>query len=387
MPGAVAFRSSMRKATTLLTALALTVLALMAGARAQAVAAQFDPATTATLSSIVEKGMTAAHIPGMAVGIWIPGRGTYVRQFGTDNITTGSPFRVDDHIRIASITKTFTATAILQLVDQGRLKLSDHLSSFVKGIRYGDDITIKEMLNMTSGIYDFTNDAAFLARYEANPNTPGSDQTTLEILRRHDPSFIPGTAVEYSDSNYVLLGMIVQQLTHQTLTQYMQTHIFDRLGMSRTSYPTTPAMPSPFAHGYFQLTDSSLLRDVTFSNPNIAGGAGAIISTLGDLKLWAEALATGALLSPATQAERLQTVLLAPGKIPLRYGLGILNINGFLGHNGAIAGYGSAMFYLPSAHATFVVEGNNNNLSSTIPTSIFVELAYYLFPQQFPNGI
>jgi D-alanyl-D-alanine carboxypeptidase len=310
-----------------------------------------------------------------------------VRHFGTDDIQTGSPFAVGDHIRIASITKTFTATAVLQLVDRHRIKLSDHLSSFVKGIPYGDDITIKEMLNMTSGIYDFTDDAQFLARYSADPLTPGADRTALEIIRRNKPSFVPGTGAEYSDSNYVLLGMIVQRLTGETLGRFMQSQIFDRLGMHQTGYPTAPPMPSPFAHGYFQLTDSSPLRDVTFSNPNIAGGAGAIISTLGDLKIWAKALATGTLLSPPTQAQRLQTILLAPGKIPLYYGLGILNINGFLGHNGAIAGYGSAMFYLPSAHATFVVEGNNNNLSSTVPTEIFVALADYLFPNQFPDGI
>jgi D-alanyl-D-alanine carboxypeptidase len=114
-----------------------------------------------------------------------------------------------------------------------------------------------------------------------------------------------------------------------------------------------------------------------------------MISTLGDLKLWAKALATGTFLSRSAQVQRLRTVPLGgvPGKISLRYGLGILNVNGFLGHNGAILGYGSAMFYLPSAHATFVVEGNNNNLTSTAPTDIFVPLAYQLFPEQFLGGI
>jgi CubicO group peptidase (beta-lactamase class C family) len=105
-----------------------------------------------------------------------------------------------------------------------------------------------------------------------------------------------------------------------------------------------------------------------------------------------QALGQGARYRNAPEAEhpeaRLRTVPLGgvPGKISLRYGLGILNINGFLGHNGAILGYGTAMFYLPSAHATFVVEVNNNNLSSTVPTDIFVQLADALFPRQFPNG-
>lgn len=195
--------------------------------------------------------------------------------------------------------------------------------------------------------------------------------------------------MEYSDSNYFLLGLIVQKVTHQTLARVIQDRIINRLHLRDTSYPTTPAIPAPFSRGYFAETPTSPLRDVTLSNPNIGAGAGAMISTLGDVKVWARALATGALLTRRTQTERLHTVPLGgvPGKISLRYGLGILNVNGFIGHNGAILGYGTAMFYLPSAQATFVVEGNNNNLTSTVPTDIFIQLAAYLFPQRFPNGI
>src|ERR1700694_1102531 len=144
------------------------VVAVPGAALARAAAPRFGPATVTALNSIVKKAMASSRTPGMAVGIWVPGKGTYVRQFGTDNVKTGSAFSVDDHVRIASISKTFTATTILQLVDRRRLKLSDHLSRFVKGIPNGARITIRELLNMTSGVYDFTNDATFLARYQAN---------------------------------------------------------------------------------------------------------------------------------------------------------------------------------------------------------------------------
>lgn len=368
--------------------LAVAVLLLPGGAGARA-AASFPPATVAALDAIVKNGMTTSRTPGMAVGIWVPGRGTYVRTFGTDNVMTNSPFRVQDKIRIASISKTFTATAILQLVDRGRLKLSDHLSRFVKSIRNGSVITIKQMLNMTAGIYDFTNDATFLSDYQANPQMPFSLQRLLKIIHRHKPSFAPGTSVEYSDSNYYLLGVIAEKLTHRSLARVIRAGIIDRLQMRGTSYPSTSQMPTPFARGYFNATPTGPLRDVTLGNPAIAGGAGAVISRLNDLKVYAKALATGTLIARATQRQRLQTVVLGgvPGKITLRYGLGILNINGFLGHNGAILGYGSAMFYLPSAHATFVVEGNNNDLVKTVPTDIFIQLADLLFPAQFPGGI
>lgn len=384
-----AFLVGLRMRVAGMVAGAAMVLILPPAAPARAPAPQFGPATVAALNAIVKQGMTSSGTPGMAVGIWVPGRGTYIRSFGTDNLKTGSPFRVADHVRIASISKTFTATAILQLVDHRRLNLSDHLSRFVKAIPNAKRITVSELLNMTSGVYDFTNDNRFLARYQADPQMAFGTKAFLAIIHRHRPSFAPGSSVEYSDSNYYLLGLIVEKVTHRSLAQVIRTGILDRLPLRQTSYPSTPRIPSPFSHGYFRESATSPLRDVTLSNPAPGFGSGAIISTLGDLKLWAKVLATGTLLSRRTQARRLHTVPLGgvPGKISLRYGLGILNLNGFLGHNGAILGYGSAMFYLPSAHATFVVEGNNNNLTSTAPTDIFVQLAYQLFPKHFPGGI
>jgi D-alanyl-D-alanine carboxypeptidase len=346
-----------------------------------------DRATDAKISKIVTTAMQANHIPGMAVGVWIPG-GRYVRAFGTSDTTTGAPFSVGDHVRIASITKTFTATVILQLVDRHRLQLSSRLSHYVTGIPNGATITVKELLNMTSGVYDFTQDPTFLANYLADPTMPFGPADVIAIIKRHKPSFLPGKGAEYSDSNYILLQLIAEKVTHTPLDRLIQQWVLDPLGMHETSYPATPAMPAPFASGYFQPDMSSpLLRDVTLSNPQAAGGAGAMISTLDDLRTWAKALATGTLLAPGTQRERLHTVLLAPGKITFRYGLGILDLNGFLGHNGAVLGYGTAAFYLPSADATFVVEGNNNDLVSTIPTMVFAKIADLLYPKQFPNGV
>jgi D-alanyl-D-alanine carboxypeptidase len=347
-----------------------------------------DQATDNKISQIVMAAMRANDIPGMAVGVWIPG-GHYVRAFGTSDTTTGAPFSVADHVRIASITKTFTATVILQLVDQHRLQLSSRLSQYVTGIPNGATITVKELLNMTSGVYDFTEDKTFLADYLADPTMPFGPADAIAIIKRHKPSFPPGKGVEYSDSNYVLLQLIAEKVTHAPLGRLIQQWVLDPLGLDETSYPTTPAMPTPFTRGYFQPNMTSpLLRDVTLSNPDGAGGAGAMISTLSDLKTWAKALATGTLLAPGTQRERLQTVPLAPpGKITLGYGLGILDLNGFLGHNGAILGYGTAAFYLPGADATFVVEGNNNDLVSTVPLMVFVQIADLLYPQQFPDGV
>ncbi len=347
---------------------------------------QFPPATADALTSIVEQDMEDSHSPGLVVGIWVPGQGTYVRTFGTSDTATGAPMSRRDHFRIASITKTFVATAILRLKDQGQLSLDAPLSQFVAGIPNGDRISITQMLDMTAGVYDFTSDDAFLKAYTDDPELPFSTSDFLAIIHRHDPLFAPGARAQYDDSNYFLLGLVVEAVTDQPLHQVIQHEILDPLGLSETSYPSTPAMPSPFTRGYLSESDGTL-RDVTASNPAVAGGAGAMISTLHDQEIWARALATGALLEPTTQDLRLQTHVLQPGPVSVSYGMGIANINGFLGHNGGIFGYSTATFYLPSHDATLVVLGNNDDLFSAPTLDMVLKLGFALFPEQFPNGL
>ena len=122
---------------------------------------EFSSAEQSALTAIVEKGMTEQRQPGVIVGIWIPGRGSWTTAFGKADIEANRPMDHADHIRIASITKTFVATAILQLVDQVKLSLDDTLAPYVEGIPNGEEITLRQLLGMTSGIYDFTRDEQF----------------------------------------------------------------------------------------------------------------------------------------------------------------------------------------------------------------------------------
>jgi D-alanyl-D-alanine carboxypeptidase len=291
--------------------------------------------------------------------------------------------------RIASITKTFTATAILQLVDQGRLSLDDQLSAYVSGVPNGQVITIRQMLNMTSGIYDYTDDAAFGKRFYANPRLPFTHAQFFAILGRHKPSFAPGTAAEYSDSNYYLLGLILEKVTGRPAGEVITDQIIRPLGLTHSSYPTGQSLPSPHAHGYFggvDLTDP--LTDATAINPAAGATAGAMQSTLADLRKWAKALATGTLLSPGLQAQRLQTVPFPnPGPVDVSYGLGIFKLDNLIGHNGALIGYSTAMFYLPSNGATMVVWGNNSTNSTTPATTMAFDLAEILFPKAVDQGV
>jgi D-alanyl-D-alanine carboxypeptidase len=348
---------------------------------------QFSAQTQRTLNDIVVSGMGAASLPGLVVGVWVPGRGSFVRALGTSNLATGAPIGLNDHFRIASITKSFVATTVLRLVDQRRLSLNDKLSRYVRGIPNGDRITIAHLLNMTSGIYDYVADPALLRTYNSNPLLPFNLRRLVAIVRRNKPLFAPGAAAVYDNSNYYLLGVIAERAAGKPLPTLIKTEILDRLGMTHTSFPTTSALPSPFSHGYLAQPNFPP-RDVTGSNPAFAGGAGAMISTLADLRIWASALATGSLLSPGLRAMQQRTrVLSRSPKVTLRYGMGLTDVNGLLGHDGAINGYGSAMFYLPSAKATIVLLANKNDANAPAPLIPAVALAAYLFPKQFPRGI
>jgi D-alanyl-D-alanine carboxypeptidase len=371
-----------RMVAATLAALAVATAPALAGSERAETARGFSPATTRALALAVRNDMTDARLPGAVVGVWIPGRGSWVRAFGIADRSTGAPIRAGDHVRIASITKTFTATAVLQLVDQGKLRLDDHLDAYVPGVANGGRITIRQLLDMTAGVFDYTSDARFAKAFYANLRMPFGPEQFFAILRRHRPAFAPGTAAHYSDSNYYLLGLVVQRVTGRPLEAVIRDQILRPLGLRHTSFPRTAALPRPFSRGYFGGADGTgPLTDATASNPAVSWAAGAMVSTLGDLRTWCTALVTGTLLSKATQAERLRIVPFSnPGPVKIGYGLGIFRIDRFLGHNGAIAGYSSAMFSLPSTGATMVVLANNSTNFSTATTTIFFDLARILLP-------
>jgi D-alanyl-D-alanine carboxypeptidase len=143
-------------------------------------------------------------------------------------------------------------------------------------------------------------------------------------------------------------------------------------------------LPNPHARGYATDPNGTDLRDVTRSNPEVAGAAGAMISTLADLRTWAKALADGELLTAATQRQRLQWTTLQGGRFDLSYGLGIMEINGFVGHNGSIFGYSTWMMHVPEDDATIVVLTNRAETQTETAGGIFIDIATLLFPERFP---
>jgi D-alanyl-D-alanine carboxypeptidase len=373
--------------TFLTTASAVATLGALAasGAVRPVVAAgepTFPAEVQAALDAILARATAPGTNPGVIAGAWVAGRGSWTRAVGVSDIATGAPIALVDKIRIASITKTFVGVAVLQLVDDGRLTLDDRLDRYVPDIANGDRITIRQLLNMTAGVYNYTEDQSFLDAYEADPLLPFTPQDVLAIIRRHEANFAPGASFHYSDSQYTLLGLIVEQVTGQPLPEVIARRVLAPLGLTTTSFPTTPPIPAPYARGYLGGKDGAPLKDLTVSNPNVAWAAGAMLSNLEDLRVWAKALARGWLLRPETFHEQLTWIALQSTPVDVRYGLGILSFDGFLGHNGGIFGYSSFAVHHPEIDATVVVLVNRGGLEGGDADAIFFEIAQTLFPDR-----
>ncbi|WP_418959270.1 serine hydrolase domain-containing protein [Streptomyces tritici] len=333
----------------------------------------FAPELTARLDRAIEDVRVQAGIPGVAVGVWMPGKGCYLKATGVADTATRAPMTTDGYVRIGSETKTFTVTALLQLVDQGRVGLDDPIAKYVAGVPNGARITLRHLAEMRSGLFPYTSDPEFIRTLLSDPYRTFTPQEVLAYGYRHDNTSDPGVRFQYSNSNLVLLGLVVEKVTGKRLADVIHQRVLRPAGLHRTLFPRGAEFPEPHPRGYTNQTLSGAVVDATDWNPSWAWAAGAMISDLHDLRRWAEILATGRLLSPATQEQRLRT--LPTGFPGTSYGLGILDTNGWIGHNGSIPGYETVTVHLPSEKATLVIMLNTDVLSGGQEPSTLVARA------------
>jgi D-alanyl-D-alanine carboxypeptidase len=322
------------------------------------------------LDAAIGQAMTDASIPGAIVGIWGPAGG-YVRAFGVADKATHAPMQTDLYSRIGSVTKTFTVTAVLQLVDQGKLKLDDSIAKYVPGVPSGDRITLRELAQMQSGLVTFDDVEEFANSYIIDPHQSFTPAQLLGYVLDKPLQFPPGTQYQYSNTNTVLLGLVVEKQSGQSLPDYIREHILTPLKMTHTSFPTTAAFPHPHPQGYTNL--QGVERTATDWNPSWAWGAGNMISTLEDMRIWARALATGAVLTPETQRQRLDTAVPMNPQASAFYGLGIFNAGGWIGHSGSMFGYQTVALYLPQTQTALVFFINTDmprQASTTLASAI-----------------
>lgn len=342
----------------------------------------FSPELQGKIEKALEATMSESGIPGAVIGVWLPGEGAWTRAIGDADIKTRREVKPADNFRIGSITKTFTATVILQLVDEGKIGLDDTLDKYVPDVPNAGDITIRELCNMTSGLFDYTGDEDFQNALDEDPARKWEPSELVEFATSHDPLFAPGDGWEYCNTNYILLGMIIEQVTGNEIGGEIQSRIIDRLGLENTSFPDNRDMTGEYSHGYMADEENGKLEDITSTfDPSLAWAAGAMISNLDDLETWARAVAGGDLLSEETQKERLSWVDAEMGGLDFQYGLGIGHVEGFVGHGGDVPGYSSALFHDTEKDATVVVLLNKNpNEEDATGIRLFIDIAEALFP-------
>ncbi|MBK8982620.1 MAG: beta-lactamase family protein [Ignavibacteria bacterium] len=314
------------------------------------------------LNSKVEQTFMDLEIPGAIVGVWKGDSDNYIKTFGVSDIVTNTPINTDDHMRIGSITKTFTGTVLLQLYDENKINLTDKLSKYFPDFPNGENITIDMLGSMTSGIYNYSENENFQNTLMNNLDTTFTPDELIDIAKAHTPYFPPGEGFHYSNSNTVLLGLIIEKITGNSLTSEIQNRIFTPLGMINSLFATDTYFPDPKSQGYIYMDSLQLTpTDVTNQDPTWAWAAGAVISTLADVHKYAKKLATGELISKKAQDERLKwgkTFIPETGAWKgekLNYGFAIADFNGAIGHNGGIPGYNSFMGYLPEQDVTIIV--------------------------------
>lgn len=327
-----------------------------------------DSAITGQLDSIIDAAVNSTGIPGAMVGIWGP-NGNYVKVAGVADTATKAPMETDFYHRIGSVTKTFTVTALLQLVDEGKIGLDDPISQYVDGVMEGDAISLRHLAGMRSGLVDYTTSEQFVMEYLSDPRRAFTPEELVGYVKDLPLQLRPGTTVNYSNTNTVLLGMVIEKVSGSRLSDVIDTKIATPLGMEHTSFPMTNAFPTPHAQGYTNQTLDESVTAATDWNPSWGGAAGAMISSLDDMRIWVPALAKGDLLTDDTQKQRLQTVNLSEGDDSSGYGLGLFNSGGWIGHNGSLPGYKTVSVYLPEKDTTLVVFINTDIDGETDLTS------------------
>lgn len=304
------------------------------------------------LQDYVDHWRLANNIPAMAITIDHPQLGIVTVVAGTQKegskeiLTAANPFQ------IGSITKTFVAAIILQLEAQGKLSIDDKIVKWFPQYPSWKEITIRQLLNMSSGIFQYGKDPVFEKIKNDSPNKQWIPSELTDVSYKHPLYFQPGSGWHYSNANYILAGQIIEKITHQRLAEVLQSFINSK-SLVNTAYVSgvlNGKLAKQMIHGYRDQ------KDITFDNISTYGAAGAMVSTSRDIATWTKALFEGAIIPKAQLAELMTTVPFdpPPNTKPKgsRYGLGVYLVHSkkygdIWWYSGVTNGYISLFMYLP----------------------------------------
>jgi len=342
--------------------LAAAVLALAFAGRA---AAQVPPRAEVVqrVDSMVRAAMATERIPGVSVAL-VRGTDTLVaRGWGLADLENQVPATERTVYRIGSVTKQFTALAILQLAEAGRLSLDDSIQQYVPDLRTpGGRVTLRHLLNHTSGIPSYTSLGTAWQEKMRLDLTPAE---LLALVQAPPPDFAPGERFLYDNTGYYLLGLVIERASGEPYARYLQEHVFTPLGLSDTRYCGTREIIPRRAQGY--RSDSTGIVNADYISMAMPYAAGALCSTILDLLAWQRALSTDRLLPPGGYASMSTSGRLNSGAATgYGFGLSAGTIDGHrhIGHSGGINGFGAMLDAWPDDSLVVVVLANSEGANT-----------------------
>ena len=334
-----------------------------------------------TMDKIVTNTIKAKNIPGAIVGVWSPSVGVWVKTFGKADVGSGKSMHDKKKVRIGSVTQTFLVSALLSLVDDKKINLDDPVSKYLNFVPNGENITVRQLANNTSGIFNYTEDADFFKQVIKSPLREYSPIELANIAFGHEPYFKPGQGWHASDTNFILLGMIMEKVTSEKIEDLIRLRVINRIGLKNTSFAIYPFIEGDYSRGYMDKKDSNIPQDITLLDPSSMWAAGAIVSDIQDLSLWAKALYKGSFLTDKMRLARFNWVV--TGEPYMQYGLGVSKIGDFIGYSGGIPGYACVIYYMPMKD-TMIIVILNKFPDNGAAISIFEALAKTVIPDYVP---
>ncbi|MCU0512447.1 MAG: beta-lactamase family protein [Anaerolineae bacterium] len=319
---------------------------------------------------------------GVALLIEMADGSQYRVAAGYASLEAQTRLRVEDRFRIGSLTKTFTATLALQLVDQGVLSLDQPVTGWLPAdlaadLPNADQITLRQLLNHTAGLFNYVRHPDYRRRVRTEPEHAWTAAETLRYALDRAPEFDPGTGWQYSNSHYNLLQIVLENASGLSMERLLERQIVQYLGLPGTRWETAASLGEGIIQGYGDYDRDGRLENRTLWNDGVglAGYAG-IISSSDDLVTFMQALFGGRLLSPARLRDMLTGVPTTEGE-HIRYGAGVyVNDDAMglrVGHTGRTAGFSAQMWYLPQQEVSLVIFTNNYHTPVSLLNSLVID--------------
>ena len=331
-----------------------------------------SPAAVAAVDAVVNEFVAKKLIPGAVVGVSRNGRILLVKGYGLADVEHAAPVTAETAFKTGSMGKQMTAASILLLAEQGKLSIDDPLSKYLPEVPRANEVTLRQLLNHTAGLYDFVGENFVghnASRIERNK------EELLRFILETDKLYIyePGTSWDYSNTGFILLGAVIEKVSGESYAGFLKEHFFGPLGMKDTAVDDPSVIVPHRAEGYRRGKTPGTFKNVEFLAQGNFWSAGSLRSTAKDLLIWEDSLFGGKVLKPQSIAEMITPARLKDGRpatdtpegkrMPFQYGLGSIAYEPVAGHRamgngGFIPGFNTWVRRLPDDDVTMVVMTN-----------------------------